>query len=228
MGIEFHLAHTYPLTGITKNEMIVKVKNSTLGEEHRYTINAMVNLTWAYDDNGGRLDEVLETREKVLRLRKHLLGENRPDTIFTMSNLACTYGEIGGRLEEVREMEEKVLEFRKHSLGEHHPHTVVAMRNLAITYYEIGGRLEDTCESIGGRLEEVQKLWEMVLKASTYTLGEEHPKILESMHRLAVLYDEVLGKPDLAKFLEVNCSEIRKRYLEKTTLIRLIPSTYTS
>jgi tetratricopeptide (TPR) repeat protein len=123
IGAMYSIGYSFHACGRLKEaqeiqEKVLEVRKRTLGEEHPYTLVAMLNLAITYKRLGGRLEEVQELEEKVVEVRKHTLREEHPDTLSILHNLANTYRDLGGRMKEVQELQEKVVEVRKRTLGE--------------------------------------------------------------------------------------------------------------
>ncbi|KAJ6506439.1 hypothetical protein DFH09DRAFT_1289102 [Mycena vulgaris] len=219
---------------------VLEHRRSVLGEDHLYTLSAMVALAIPYNKLD-KLQEAEELQVAVLEKQRKILGEDHPDTLLTMGNLAFTYHRLG-KLQEAEELEVVVLEKRRKILGEDHPDTLHAMRNLASTYYKLGklqvaeelevvvleerrkilgedhpetlrtmGNLADTYQNLG-KLQEAEELAVVVLEKQRKILGEEHPDTLLTMGNLALTYSK-LDKFQEAEELEVVVLEKRRKIL---------------
>ena len=83
---------------------------SSFGEDHPYTLAAMLNLGLTYWDQG-RMTEAAELEEAVLHRRIGIFGSDDADTLTVMHNLGSTYRDLG-RLTEARTLQELVLRKR--------------------------------------------------------------------------------------------------------------------
>lgn len=95
----YNLAITYDKAGrgaeaIQLGEDVVKLRKSTLGEDHPDTLNSMYNLAIDYY-KAGRGAEALQLAERLVDLRKRRLGDDHPDTLDSMELLNPIPKEVG-------------------------------------------------------------------------------------------------------------------------------------
>ncbi|MFG6194843.1 FxSxx-COOH system tetratricopeptide repeat protein [Nonomuraea sp. JJY05] len=145
---------------------------STLGKEHRQTLQSATNLINDYrltEDLAGaqRLGE-----ETVLSLEK-VAGPDHPNTLAACSNLAVVLrvrNNPGG----ARRLSERAAEGMKALLGDNHPNTLIAMHNLASDLAALG------------EVGQARRLGETVLERSLKTRGADHPNTLAAMANLSL------------------------------------------
>ncbi|CAH0037519.1 unnamed protein product [Clonostachys solani] len=173
----------------------LEIRMSSLGENHKDTIETMQHLTEALYYQR-RFKEAEKLALQVLEARKTSLGETHPDTLESISNLAATFYEQG-RYEEAEKLEIQALEASKITLGQTHPNVLHFMANLSATFHS------------QGRIEEAEKLGLQALEARKTFLGENHPNTLESMTNLVAIFYEQ-ERYEEAKNLETQALEASK------------------
>jgi serine/threonine protein kinase/tetratricopeptide (TPR) repeat protein len=162
---------------------VLKTRKARLGPDHPATLNAMTNLSMAYQDIG-KLDRTLSLSGEALRLSKARLGLDHPHTLSAMFNCAEAY-RASGKLDLALPLFEEALRRTKAKLGPDHPGTLNAMNNLATAYRDIG------------KLDRALPLLEEALRLKKASLGPDHPHTLRTMGNLAECY-RASGKLDLA------------------------------
>jgi tetratricopeptide (TPR) repeat protein len=147
-----------------------------LGSSNPDTINTMINLAAAYQ-NQGRYSEAAETYKDALDLSNQI-EDNDNIALLTLrikDGLAGVYVSIGDISRGIP-LYEQVLADRLRMLGESHPDTLTSRNNLAFAY------------QWAGNLDRAIPLYEQTLADSIRVLGEEHPSTLTSRNNLATTY----------------------------------------
>jgi tetratricopeptide (TPR) repeat protein len=93
-----------------------------------------------------------------------------------------------------------LVEFRREVLGEKHPDTISSMADLAATYHA------------QGRYDEVEGIYQQVLKVRREMPGEKHPDTISSMASLATTYHQQ-GRYTEAEQLHQTALDLRRRVL---------------
>src|SRR5271165_983081 len=157
------------LQAIQLNEQVLRVCSRFQGDEHLFTLNAMLKLAASLRRQGNNLSKARQLEEQALRLRRGLLGEEHPDTLLTMGNLALTL-RAQGDLTAARNLQVRVLDITKRLLGEEHPHTLTAINNVALTMRELGD------------YKAAEEMHAQELAICARVLGDEHQETLTSMN----------------------------------------------
>jgi tetratricopeptide (TPR) repeat protein len=179
-------------------ERCVELWKPSLGEEHKNTLLAMLNLATSYGKMG-KYQRALELYEPLLHVQKRVLGPEDVDTLKTMGNISAAYTALGRRQDALK-LGEQVLEIRKRVLGPEHRETVHAMGELAILYDGVG------------RHKDALELKEKVLELQTKMLGEDDPDTLRTMTNISSSY-WTLGRHKDAMELDQVVLEMRTRVL---------------
>jgi tetratricopeptide (TPR) repeat protein len=214
--------------------------STTLGEDHRRTLESRRDLALTYLDQG-RYTEAVEIFEKQLDMRMMVSQEKDWDIWPSMSGLASAYG-AQGRIMEAEEIYARLVETLTRVSGKEHPDTLWCLGNLASTL-TVQGRENDAEDILvqvlatqnkvlgeehprtllnmsylaasyekQGRYEEAEDIAVRVLKGFTRTFGKEHPESLQSMYRLAKVY-ECQGRLSAAEDILAPLVVLRKKVL---------------
>jgi serine/threonine protein kinase/tetratricopeptide (TPR) repeat protein len=182
------LGQTYGYLGEAKlelrqHERTLELRRSSLGADHRDTLESMNSLANAYRATG-RLVDAIRLFEQTVAAMTAKLGPADPATLATQDNLAEAYYS-SGQLDRAIGLHERSLAGMIARLGPDHPHTFITQNNLAVAY------------RAAGKLEQALALYEKTLLAQEPKLGPDHPDTLKTRNNLAVAY-EAAGKVDKA------------------------------
>ncbi|KAG8698468.1 hypothetical protein FRC09_007216 [Ceratobasidium sp. 395] len=170
-----------------------------LGQDHSYTLTAMVNLAETYWSQG-RLGEAEVLQREAVEIRKRVSSDEDEETLRAMGNLALT-NSSQGRWGEAEVLQREIVEVRQRVSGNEHPETLIQMGNLAHTYRRQGRQ---------GRLEEAEALQREVVEVRKRVSGNEHPDTLIAIGNLAWTYSKQ-GRWGEAEALQREVVEVRQR-----------------
>ena len=173
------LGSTYSYLGeaplaIRQHERALRLREQTLGPDHRDTLVSRNNLAVAYRASG-RAAEAIALHQSTLKLKETKLGPDHRDTLVSRNNLAVAY-ETAGRTAEALALHESTLKLQEAKLGPDHPDTLQSRNNLAAAYHA------------SGRYAEALALHQSTLKLKETKLGPDHPDTLQSRSNLAEIY----------------------------------------
>jgi serine/threonine protein kinase/tetratricopeptide (TPR) repeat protein len=175
LGRAYQALGQYP-EARTHLERSVAVRRTTLGENHRDTlesVHALAVLSWLC----GRYDDAEAGFNQVLTARRAELGDGHADTLAVMINLAALDTERG-RYARAADVYRRLVDVSTAQSGIGHPDTLTALGNLGMTY----GR--------AGRLAEAEPLLTRAADGLRAHFGGDHPKAFRAVINLAVLHRE--------------------------------------
>ena len=147
---------------------------NTPGQDIRFTINSMGDLSNAYREIG-RNDDALRIDNEMVKLANDKLGPSDRETLRARNILAHSIMDMA-RTDEAIRLQEETYNLMKSNLGKEDPDTLVAMGDLASFY------------SHAGRIDEAISLHEKVLKLEQSKGGIDTPRVLILMNNLALDY----------------------------------------
>ncbi|KAH6717032.1 hypothetical protein BKA61DRAFT_316777 [Leptodontidium sp. MPI-SDFR-AT-0119] len=185
----------------------VKIRETTLAEDHPDRLISQQGLAIAYQANG-QVEEAIMLLEQVVKIHETTLAEDHPDRLISQQELAIAY-RANGQVEEAVMLLERAVKIRETTLTETHPDRLVSQRALAVAYLA------------NGQVEEAAALLEQVVKIEETALVETHPNRLISQHALAVAY-KANGQVEEAVALLEQVVKIEETTLAETHPNRLI------
>lgn len=152
-------------------EQTIHIMKRILGEEHRFTLNAMENLTLILDSLG-RYAESRRIGEALLEPFVRVFGPAHENTICAKLNLAATYTSLGLVTQAIELTEQLLLQLQSQSqtLSDQ---TIEAMNTLSIAYAEID------------KLDDAIAIKKQVVEQWKARLGPSHPKTLSAIATLS-------------------------------------------
>lgn len=157
--------------GILK--MVRDIRVSSLGEDHRLTVNVQYDLGVNYRLRG-KIPKSLETIEDVVKRRRDSLGSDHPDYLCAKHQEAVTLFRLD-RWEQATEEQRRTLKAQEFLLGRTHPDTVLSRFTLGGIYHSLN------------RLGDADKLLDQVINEQRTRYGENHPVVLRSQARHALI-----------------------------------------
>lgn len=188
---------------------VVEHMKLVLGQHHRETLTAMVNLVTALGSQGIWDRAELIAEECVMLCREAARGEESEIQVEALRSLA-TVKFAKQKFEEAEELVPKVIEGYRILFGEDHKQTIESTLLLGLIYYK-RGLLEKSEEVYLGALDKQKQLF-----------GENHQDTVNTMGRLATLYGD-LGRHGKAEETYRNIYNSRK-----TTFGEIHPDTLTT
>jgi tetratricopeptide (TPR) repeat protein len=158
------------------NKRALTVYSTTLGGDHKNTIESRHNLALAYFGQG-RYIEAEEIFGKQLGTRTMASEEEDRDIWPSMYSLASAYS-AQGRIKEAEEIFTRLVETLTRVLGKEHPDILRCLGGLASALLR------------QGRANDAEDILVPVLATQRKVLGEEHPSTLLNMSCLAALYKQ--------------------------------------
>ncbi|KAF3492115.1 TPR repeat protein [Arthroderma uncinatum] len=155
-------------------EHVVKVRETTLAEDHPHRLTSQHELASVYQADG-QIKEAVRLLEHVVKVRETTLAEDHPDRLASQHALAIAY-QADGQIKEAVQLLKHVVKVRETTLAEDHPHRLTSQHELASVY------------QADGQIKEAVRLLEHVVKVQETTLVEDHPSRLASQHVLATAY----------------------------------------
>ena len=207
-------------------EAALALRRRALGEEHRHTIQSLIDYAVVLQSLG-RADEAEPLMREALERSRRALGGDHEHTQTSINNLGALLG-VQGRLAEAEPLMREALDLRRRALGDDHPSTLNTMDNVgnllraqaklteAETLFRESNERhrrvlgEDdpstliSMNSMGavlysqGKLEAAEAAWREVAQRSRRVLGDDHPETLKSINNLALAL-EGQNKPDEAE-----------------------------
>jgi tetratricopeptide (TPR) repeat protein len=152
-------------------EQVIEVNRQALGEAHRDTLSATIDLASALRAHGD-LRVAKAMQERALEMCERALGAEDEYTLVVMNNLASTLRELG-QLATARHLLERTCEISRRTLGDNARFTLAAMTNLA-------GVLRAE-----GDLRRAHELQRLVVAASRSEFGDDADETLAAINNLA-------------------------------------------
>jgi len=152
-----------------------EVRVGTWGPEAAITSDAQLDLAIAFG-SVGRHEEQEENARQVYERRRSRLGAREPVTLGALQDLANALTDLG-RYEEALQAQQEAFEGYFDALGASHSATLHARRVLVLKIVHAGGDLQ---EALTHGTE--------VLRLTTHSYGEDHPKTNAARYTLAHCY----------------------------------------
>ncbi|ATZ48853.1 hypothetical protein BCIN_04g00730 [Botrytis cinerea B05.10] len=159
---------------VTLLEQVVKIRQTTLAEDHPDRLASQHVLASAYRANG-QIKEAFALLEQVIKIRETIQAEDHPNRLASQHALAIAY-QANGQIKEAFALLEQVVKIRENIQAEDHPDRLASQHVLASAY------------QANGQIKEAVALLEQVIKIEETTLTEDHPDRLASQHVLASAY----------------------------------------
>jgi len=100
-------------------EQVVKIRETTLVEDHRDRLTSQHELGSAYLSNG-QIKQAVELLEQVVKIKDITLTEDHPDRLASQHELARAY-HSNGQIKQAVELLEQVVKIKDITLTEDHP-----------------------------------------------------------------------------------------------------------
>jgi serine/threonine protein kinase len=175
-------------------EMIVAIRQTTLGPEHPDTLGAMTGLAWSYYV-ADQFDKAVPLAEEALKAQRATLGPYAPDTLVTVHVLGVLYCKAGRSAEAIRLIEPLIPIYKINyktnpNPKNHHYADYYALASLAMAYRDVG------------RLEESVSLFEEALDLTRRDLGPANQESLLAASNLALAYRSAGRLEDALRLLK--------------------------
>ncbi|KAM3088918.1 hypothetical protein ACMFMG_000539 [Clarireedia jacksonii] len=161
-------------TAVALLEYIVKIRETTLAEDHPHRLASQHELAIAYQANG-QVKEAVILLEQVVKIEETTLVEDHPSRLASQHVLALAY-QANGQVKEAVILLEQVVKIEETTLVEDHPSRLASQHALASAYLS------------NRQVKEAITLLEQIVKIKETTLVEDHPSRLASQHELARAY----------------------------------------
>jgi tetratricopeptide (TPR) repeat protein len=180
------------------NELALKIRRETLGDQHPDTALSLDHLAMDYGLLGN-WSKALEFSLQALAIRRTVLGDEHPETATSLKHVGRQYRELGNFKEALR-YDLQALEIQRKVLGENHPETAGSLSGVGVSY----GKLGDWDKALEFNLE--------ALEVSRRTLGEQHPEIAVRFNDVGWAY---AGNGEINEALEYALKglEVRRKAL---------------
>jgi hypothetical protein len=194
-GDHFGVGHVMERIGdwnmaIPHLERCTEIFRGSLGDEHDFTLWAMISLANCYRV-AGTIQTALE--EKALNIWTRILRPEHFNTLLAATNLANSYRQLG-KYQEAMKLDEQSLEVQTKVLGPENSLTLATMGYLALSYKHFG------------RNREALELEEHVVNVNRIS-GLHEPLSVRVMAGLADTY-RIIGRNQEA--LELGCGKADK------------------
>ena len=218
----------------------LELRRKALGEEHRRTLHAKVQLSALYRLMN-RLADAEPLAREVYEVGRRTLGPDDADVLGYEMHLANIY-RSQGRFKDAEPIYERNLEAKRRVLGSEHENTLGTAGSLANLYQETGRyekaevlhrQLLETNQrlrgekdlstvalmnnlgndlSLMGRFEDAEPLMRRTLELKLEIYGSDHPSTLNSVSNLGELFDRI-GKDQEAESYHRQALAARTRVL---------------
>jgi tetratricopeptide (TPR) repeat protein len=155
-------------------KQVVKIRETTLAEDHPDRLASQNELAIAYEADG-QIKEAVALLEHVVKIEETMLAEDHPDRLISQHILASAY-HTNGQIKEAVALLEHIVKIEETTLAEDHPRRLASQHELARVY------------KANGQVKEAVALLEHVVKIRETTLAEDHPDRLVSQNELAIVY----------------------------------------
>lgn len=123
-------------TALAWHEKILQHQINQLGQTHKDTIDAMIDLSGAFL-NIGDVEKALKLREDAYQLAVETFGENDSFVLGKLSSLAHAYYFVGNHEKEL-ELLKEIYKKKLHIIGKNNINTISALEDIANKYSYIG------------------------------------------------------------------------------------------
>jgi hypothetical protein len=123
-------------------EQIVKIRETSMAEDHPRRLSSQHVLAGAYLSNG-QVQQAVKLLEQVVKIRETTLAEDHPARLASQHELARAY--LSNRqVQQAVELLEQVVKIEETTLAEDHP-SLLASKNLLTHIYQSNEQVERVC-----------------------------------------------------------------------------------
>jgi len=177
-------------------EEAIKIIETTLGKEHSYYAQLLINLA-SLHQTIGNFNQALSLYLQAKDIQEKVFGSDHPDFATSLNNLAILYQKMGD-FDKALSLLVQAKDIREKVFGSDHPDFAHSLNNLSSLHQKMGN------------FDKALPLLVQTKDIFQKSIGSDHPDFALSLKNLAVLYFN-MGNFDKALPLYLQANDIYEK-----------------